>query len=131
MYPINEQFAKSFTQFADVAAAANRLALENAEKAFGLYAAAMEENANATFAFMGQLVEVRDAEGIKAVWPKGLQAARANAERALGATQEAFASTLKTNEAIGSLAKGQFEQATAQAKAEVEKVAKAASKSAK
>ena len=67
MYPINEQFAKSFTQFADVAAAANRLALENAEKAFGLYAAAMEENANATFAFMGQLVEVRDAEGIKAV----------------------------------------------------------------
>ena len=131
MYPINEQFAKSFTQFADVAAAANRLALENAEKAFGLYAAAMEENANATFAFMGQLVEVRDAEGIKAVWPKGLQAARANAERALGATQEAFASTLKTNEAIGSLAKGQFEQATAQVKAEVEKVAKAAAKSAK
>ena len=131
MYQFNEHFAKSYSQFADVAAAANRLALENAEKAFGLYAAAMEENATATFAFMGQLVEVRDAEGIKAVWPKGLQAARANAERALGATQEAFASTLKTHEAIGSLAKGQFEQATAQAKAEVEKVAKAASKSAK
>ena len=131
MYQFNEQFTQSYRQFADVAAAANRLALENAEKAFGLYAAAIEENANATFAFMGELVEVRDAEAAKAVWPKGLQAARANAERALGATQEAFAATLKTNEAIGALAKGQFEQATAQAKAEVEKVAKAASKPAK
>ena len=39
--------------------------------------------------------------------------------------------TVKTNEAIGSLAKGQFEKATAQAKAEVEKATKAASKSAK
>ena len=131
MYQFNEQFTKSYSQFADVAARANRLALENAEKAFGLYAAAMEENANATFAFMGQLVDVRDADGIKAVWPKGLQAARANAERAMGATQEAFAATVKTNEAIGSLAKGQFEQATAQVKADVEQAAKAASKSAK
>lgn len=131
MYQFNEQFTKSYSQFADVAARANRLALENAEKAFGLYAAVLEENANATFAFMGQLVDVRDADGIKAVWPKGLQAARANAERAMGATQEAFAATVKTNEAIGSLAKGQFEQATAQVKADVEQAAKAASKSAK
>ena len=131
MYQFNEQFTKSYSQFADVAARANRLALENAEKAFGLYAAVLEENANATFAFMGELVEVRDAEAAKAVWPKGLQVARANAERSLGATQEVFAATVKTNEAIGSLAKGQFEKATAQAKAEVEKATKAASKSAK
>ena len=74
---------------------------------------------------------MRDADGLKAVWPKGLQVARANAERSLGATQEVFAATVKTNEAIGSLAKGQFEKATAQAKAEVEKATKAASKSAK
>ncbi|GAB1407061.1 phasin family protein [Thermomonas brevis] len=131
MYQFNEQFTKAYGQFADVAANANRLALENAEKAFGLHFAAIEENANATFAYVGELIEVRDAEDLKAVWPKGLQVARANAERALGATQEAFASTLKTNEAIGSLAKGQFEKATAQAKAEVEKVTKAASKAAK
>ena len=131
MYQFNEQFTHSYSQMADVAASANRLALENAQKAFGLYTAAMEETAAATFAYMGELVDVRDAEGLKAVWPKGLQAARANAERVMGATQEAFASTLKTNEAIGSLAKGQFEKATAQAKAEVEKAAKAASKAAK
>jgi hypothetical protein len=42
-----------------------------------------------------------------------------------------MANAVKTNEAIGALAKGQFESATAQAHAEVEKVTKAASKSAK
>lgn len=128
MYQFNDQFAKSTRQFADVAANANRLALENAEKAFGLQVSAMEENANAAFAFFNELVDVRDFDGLKAVWPKGAQVARANAERAMGAAQEVFANTVKTNETIGSLAKGQFEQATAQAKAEVEKVAKAASK---
>ena len=128
MYQFNEQFTKAYSQFADAAANANRLALENAEKAFGLHVAAFEENANATFAYVSELIDLRDADGLKAVWPKGLQVARDNAERALGAAQEAFASTLKTNEAIGSLAKGQFEKATAQATAEVEKVTKAASK---
>ena len=131
MYQFNDQFNKATSQFAEAAASINRLALENAEKAFGLQLAAMGENLNATFAFAGELIDVRDADGLKAVWPKGLQVARANAERSLGATQEVFAATVKTNEAIGSLAKGQFEKATAQAKAEVEKATKAASKSAK
>ena len=45
--------------------------------------------------------------------------------------QEVFANSVKTGEAIGALAKGQFEKAATQAKAEVEKVAKAAGKAAK
>ncbi|MFT4178342.1 MAG: phasin family protein [Thermomonas sp.] len=128
MYQFNEQFTKAAAQFADVAANVNRLALENAEKAFSLNLSAIEENINAGFAFAGELIEVRDAEGLKAVWPKGVQVARANAERTLGTVQEVFANTLKTNEAIGSLAKGQFEKASTQVKAEVEKATKAASK---
>jgi hypothetical protein len=60
--------------------------------------------------------------------PKGVQIARTATERSLGTAQEVFANTVKTNEAIGALAKGQFEKATAQATAEVEKVTKAASK---
>ncbi|MCR6495333.1 hypothetical protein LJB71_03165 [Thermomonas sp. S9] len=68
---------------------------------------------------------------MKTVWPKGLQVARTNAERSLGAMQEAFAHTLKTHEAIGELAKSQFELAGAQVKAEVEKAAKAGAKAAK
>ncbi len=130
MYQFNDQFSKAAGQFADAAASINRLALENVEKAFGLQLAAIEESVNASFAFTGELLQVRDADGLKAVWPKGVQIARANAERSFGTAQEVFANTVKTNEAIGSLAKGQFEQASAQVKAEVEKATKA-SKAAK
>ena len=59
-------------------------------------------------------------------WGNSRQIARASTERSLGTVQEVFANTIKTNEAIGALAKGQFETVTAQAKAEVEKVTKAA-----
>lgn len=130
MYQFNEQFTQSTRQFADVAANANRLALQNAEKAFGLQLSALADNAAATFAFFGELAEVRDIDGLKVVLPKGVQVARAAAERNLGTAQEVLANTLKTNETIGALAKGQFEKATAQAKSDVEKVAKAATKSA-
>ena len=127
MYQFND-FTKATSQFADVAANANRLALENIEKSFGLQLAAFEENTTAAFAFWNELVDVRDVDGLKAVLPKGAQVARAAAERSMGTAQEVFANTVKTNEAIGALAKGQFEKATAQAKAEVEKVTKVASK---
>ena len=128
MYQINDQFTKATSQFADVAANANRLALDNAQKAFGLQLATFEENTSAAFAFWNELIEVRDVEGFKSVLPKGAQIARAATERSVGTAQEVFANTVKTNEAIGSLAKGQFEKATAQAQAEVEKVTKTASK---
>ena len=128
MYQFNDQFTKAAGQFAAAAANANRLALQNAEKAFGLQLASFEENANAAFAFFGEMVDERDFDSLKAELPKGAQVARASTERSFGVAQEVFANTIKTNEAIGALAKGQFEQATAQAKAEVEKVTKAASK---
>jgi hypothetical protein len=131
MNQFNDQFTKTTAQFADVAANVNRLALENAQKAFGLQLAAIEENTTAAFAFWGELTNVRDLDGLKAVMPKGAQIARASTERSMGTMQEVIANTVKTNEAIGSLAKGQFEAATAQAKAQVENVTKAASKAAK
>lgn len=126
MGQVNEQFANATRQFAATAAEANRVALANAQEIFGLQLAAIEKNANATFAFFGELAEVRDADGLKAVLPKGAQVARENVERAISAGQEVLGRTLKANEAIGQIAKGQFEAATAQAKAEAEKVVKAA-----
>ena len=120
---INEQFATAARQFADNAAQVNRLALENAEKAFGLQLSTFQENANATFAFWGELAEVRDVDGLKAVWPKGVQVARESAERAISTGQEVIGSTLATNEAIAQLAKGQVEAATAKVQANVEQVA--------
>ena len=131
MYQFNDQFTKATSQFADAAAQVNRLALENAEKAFGLQLAALEESTTATFAFWGELADVRDLDGLKSVLPKGAQIARANTERGIGVAQEVFANSVKTGEAIGALAKGQFEKAATQAKAEVEKVAKATGKAAK
>ena len=126
----NEQFAAATRQFAETAARVNRLAIENAEQVFGLQIAAIEENANATFAFWNQLTEARDFNGVRDVMPAGIQVARENAERTIAAGQEIYDRTLKTNEAIAQIAKGEFEQATAKAQAEAEKVVKTAAKKA-
>ncbi len=127
----NTQFSTATRQFADVAGKINRLALENAEAAFGLQLATFEENVNAAFAFWGELAEVRDVDGLKDVWPKGVQVARENIERTVGTGQEVFGRTVKTNEAIAQIAKGQFEAATAQASAEAEKATAEVQKAAK
>ena len=126
MNQINEQFTAATRQFVDSAAQVNRLALDNAAQAFGLQWAVIEQNVNATFAFWGELAEVRDADGLKATWPKGVQVARENIERSISTGQDVIGRSVKTGEAIGQLAKGQFETATAQARAEAEKVVKAA-----
>ena len=112
----NEQFVAATRQFADTAAQVNQIALENAQKVFGLQLATLEENANAAFAYLGEVAETRDADGYKTLWPKGVQVARENVERSVSAGQEAFASSLKSSEAIGQITKGQIEAATAQAK---------------
>jgi hypothetical protein len=123
---INEQFTAASRQFADTAAQVNRLALENAEKVFGLQLSTIEENVNATFAFWGELAQVRDLDGMKTLFPKGVQVARETIERSISAGQEVYGRTIKTNEAIGHIAKGQIEAATEQAKTVAEKVKTAA-----
>jgi hypothetical protein len=123
-----DQFASASRQFADTAGQVSRLALSNAEQVFGVQLAAIEQNVNATFAFWGQLAEARDVDGLKALWPNGVQVARENVERAINAGQDVIGRTLKTNEAIGQIAKGQFERATAQAKDVAAQVSQAANK---
>lgn len=127
----NEQISTASRQFADTAAEVNRLALDNAEKVFGLQLATFQENANAMFAFWGELTEARDVDGLKAVWPKGVQVARESVERTVSTGQEVFGRTLKANEAIAQIAKAQVESASAKAQAEADKVVKAASKARK
>lgn len=123
---LNEQFATASRQFADTAAQVNRLALENAEKIFGLQLATLEHNTNAAFAFLGEVAETRDFDGLKAVLPKGVQIARENLERAVSTGQEVYGRTLKTGEAIAQIAKGQIESASATAQAGAEQVVSAA-----
>ena len=123
---INEQFASTARQFADTAAQVNRLALAGAEKAFGLQLSTLEQNTNAAFAFWGELAEVRDFDGLKAVWPKGVQTARESLERSVSAGQEVFGQAVATNEAIAQIAKGQVEAAQAKAEEAVQTATEAA-----
>ena len=121
---LNEQFTTFTHQFAAAAARANRLALENAETIFGVQLKAFEKNIDATTAYFTELAEVRDVEAYKTVFPKGLQIAKDNAERVAAASQEVIGLTLKTNEAIGQLAKSQFEAASESAQSTVAKATK-------
>jgi hypothetical protein len=115
MTQINDQFASASRQFADTAGQVSRLALSNAEQVFGLQFTAIEQNVNAAFAFWGELAETRDLDGLKTLLPKGMQVARENIERSITTGQEVMGRTVKTNEAISEIAKGQFERATAHA----------------
>lgn len=107
----NAQFAPFAKQAADSMLKANALALENAERLFNLQLRTFEDRANATFGFIGAAVEVRDADGAKALAPKGLELARESAEKLYAASQEAIGQTIKTQEAIAQLIKAQFEAA--------------------
>ena len=126
----NEQFTAAARQFADAAAQVNRLAIENTEALFSLQLAAIQDRANATFAFIGEAAEVRDAESLKTVWPKGLQVARENIERGVAVGQEVMGRTSKANEQIADIAKTQLESAAKTAQAGSEQVAKAVSEKA-
>lgn len=126
----NDQFTQSTRQFADTSAQVGRLALENTEAVFGLQLATFSENMNAAFAFWSELAEVRDMDALKAVLPKGVQIARENVERSIGTGQEVFGRTVKTNETIAQIAKGQFETAVAAVQAEADTVVKAAGRKA-
>ncbi|KAF1723197.1 phasin family protein [Pseudoxanthomonas wuyuanensis] len=122
----NDSFSTFTHQFAAAAARANRLALENAETVFGVQLKTFEKNIDATAAFFGELVETHDLEAYKTLWPKGLQVAKDNTERLVAAGQEVFGLTLKTSEALGQLAKSQFETATESVQASVAKATKPA-----
>jgi exonuclease VII small subunit len=129
-YAMSAQFNDSFStfthQFAAAAARANRLALENAETVFGVQLKTFEQNIDATTAFFSELAETRDLEAYKTLWPKGMQVAKDNTERLVAASQELFGLTLKTSEALGQLAKSQFETATESVQASVAKATKSA-----
>ena len=126
----NEQFVAATRQFADTAAQVNRIALENAQAVFGLQLATLEDRANAAIAFWGEAAEVRDADGLKNLLPKGAQVARETVERNVATGQEVIGRTVKANEQIGEIAKSQFEAAAKSTQANVEQATKAATEKA-
>ncbi len=125
---MSAQFENGFSgythEFATTAARANRMALETAESAFGLHLKTLERNVNATTDFWGQFAQASDLASYQTLWPKGLQLARDNLERLASAGQEVVGLSLKTSDAIGQLAKHQFEAVTTQVQASMAKAGK-------
>ena len=108
---INSQFVSFTKQFAESAIKANTLALQNFEHAMGVQLKTFEAGMTSTVAFMGEAVEVRDLEGVKAIFPKGVQLVKQSSEQFYNAGQEVLGQSLKTGEAIGQLYKAQFDAA--------------------
>jgi hypothetical protein len=108
---INSQFVTATKLFADSALKANSLAFQNFERAVGVQLKTFEAGVNATVAFLGEAAEVRDLEGVKTIFPKGVALVKASSEQFYNAGQEVFGQTLKTGEAIGQLYKAQFDAA--------------------
>jgi hypothetical protein len=96
-------------QIAENTFKAQLLALEGFERVADLQMKSLEERMNATMAFFTEAAEVRDFESAKAFWPKGVNLIKESTEQFVGTTQEALGQSMKASEAIGQLARNQFE----------------------
>ena len=124
---MNSQFLSLGKNFADAAVKAQSVALASFESIAGLQLKAVENHVNASSAFWAEASEVRDFEGAKAIWPKGIQLAKESAEKLYATNQEVIGLTLKTTEQIGNLIKGSFEATNEAVTKQVNSVKKAAS----
>ena len=106
---INTQSLALGKSYADAFVKAQGLALSSFERITELNLKTFEDRVKASVDFWSEAAEVRDFEGVKAIWPKGVQLAKESAEKLYATSQEVFGVSLKTSEAIGSLAKGSFE----------------------
>jgi phasin family protein len=107
----NTQALALSKSFADTAFKAHTLAVEGFERVTNLQLKALENRMAATVEFFSEAAEVRDFDGIKTIFPKGVSLVKENAEKFYLNGQEVFGVTVKTTEALGQLAKGSFEQA--------------------
>lgn len=106
---INTQSLALGKSYADAFVKAQGLALASFERITELNLKTFEDRMKASVDFLSEAAEVRDLEAAKAFWPKGVQLAKESAEKLYATSQEVFGVSMKTSEAIGSLAKGSFE----------------------
>ncbi|HMM56310.1 MAG: phasin family protein [Proteobacteria bacterium] len=125
---INSQFLALSKSFADNAFKAQNLAAEGMERIAALQLKTLENRVAATVEFWSEAAEVRDFDGVKAIWPKSVNLVKESTEKFYANGQEIFGLTLKTTEALGQLAKGSFEAANDNFTKQVNSVKKAAAK---
>lgn len=108
---INTQSLSLGKSYAETLVKAQGLALAGFERIAELNLKTFEDRVKASVDFWSQAAEVRDFEGVKTIWPKGVQLAKESAEMLYANGQEVAGVSAKTSQAIGSLAKGSFESA--------------------
>ncbi len=106
---INTQSMALGKSYADTFVKAQGLAMAGFERITELNLKTFEDRVKASVEFWTEAVEVRDLEAAKAISAKGVQLAKESAEKLYANSQEVLGVSMKTSEAIGSLAKGSFE----------------------
>jgi phasin family protein len=106
---INTQSLALGKSYADAFVKAQGLALAGFERITELNLKTFEDRVKASVDFWSAAAEVRDLEGVKAIWPKGVQLAKESAEKLYANGQEVLGVSLKASEEIGAVAKGSFE----------------------
>lgn len=97
--------------FADTAFRANSLAVEGFERITSLQLKTLENRVAAAVEFWTEAAEVRDFDGFRTIWPKGVNLMKETTEKLYANNQEVLSVAVKTGEALGQLAKGSFENA--------------------
>jgi len=127
---INTQTLSLGKSYADAFVKAQGLALAGFERITELNLKAFEDRVKASVEFWTEAAEVRDLEGAKAISAKGLQLAKESAEKLYANGQEVLGVSLKTSEAIGSLAKSSLESVNETVTSTLNRTVKAAKKAA-
>jgi Phasin protein len=90
-------------QFAEQAYKAQIAALKGIAEIQSLQVKALESQAKSNMAFVADSLEVREAQDVTALWPKGLDFARDSVEAAYATGQEILGVAQKTAEQFGNL----------------------------
>jgi hypothetical protein len=109
---LNSQALAFGKSVADSAVKANHLTIESLERIARLQFKAIEGRLAATDAFLAEAIDVRDAEGMKAIWPKGFNLVKEATEKLYAGNQAVFDILLETGEALGQLARRNIEDAS-------------------
>src|SRR6478735_8854681 len=127
---INTQSLALGKSYADAFVKAQGLALAGFERITELNLKTFEDRVKASVEFWTEAAEVRDLEAAKAISAKGVQLAKESAEKLYANGQEVRGVSMKTSEAIGSLAKSSFESVNETVTDTLNKTVKAAKKAA-
>jgi hypothetical protein len=90
-------------QFADSAFKAQALVLKGLEQAAGLQLGTLEQQSRSAAEFLFAAGELRDADGLRGLWDKGVALSRAQTEQAVALTQGLVAVGRQTAESLGAL----------------------------